>query len=56
MSQGIIELLQTRLERAAHGSGNQITLCAPLYWVILSYKAHKELEKSKIPPSITSYN
>jgi hypothetical protein len=28
----------------------------PLYLVILSYKAHNDLQKSKIPPSITTYN
>ena len=30
-------LLQTRLERATHGLGNQITFCAQLYSVILGY-------------------
>ena len=37
MSQGVNKLLQTRLERATHGLGNQITFCARLYAVILGY-------------------
>ena len=37
MSKGTKELLQTRLERAPFGLGNQIIFCARLYSVILGY-------------------